>query len=271
MNTISQLMETFSFIKQYIGSFSPKIAIVLGSGLDILTKQIEADITLSYSELPGFAGYRVCGGAFLFGRLNGIPVVCLLGRPHYYEGNTNIAMQMPMRILKLLGCEVVILTNAAGSLRKEVQPGNLVVISDHINFQFRNPLVGANDEQFGPRFPSLQNAYDKDLRELFLRTAAEHHMTLTEGVYLATLGPSYETPAEIKAFKILGADVVGMSTVSEVIVARHCGLKVLVISTITNMASGMTDECLTHENVLKVAKNATQKLGRLLWDFVVKL
>lgn len=201
----------------------------------------------------------------------GTPVACLQGRAHYYEGKSHAAIRDPIRTLKLLGCETLILTNAAASLRKEVIPGSIVCITDHINFQGQNPLLGPNDESFGPRFPSLQHAYDEFLINLTQETAADLNLKIYDGIYLATLGPCYETPAEIRAFKILGADVVGMSTVSEVIVARHCNMKVLTLSTITNMACGMTDEYLTHEAVLEVAKGVASDLSNLLLHILPKI
>ncbi len=265
--------QSASFIKAYDGYITPKIAIVLGSGLDQFAREIDCQLTISYSEIPGFPDCSVSGhsGKLLLGKFAGVPVVCLQGRAHYYEGKTHADILTYIRTLKLLGCELVILTNAAASLRKTVQPGSLVVIEDHINFQFQNPLVGSNDESFGPRFPSLQNAYDKDLVALAIETGKMIGIDMTSGVYLATLGPCYETPAEIRAFKQLGADVVGMSTVPEVIVARHCNLKVLALSVITNMACGMSDEFLTHEAVLARAKTAADDLSRLLIHIIKNL
>jgi xanthosine phosphorylase len=257
------------FIANY-GQYSPKVAIVLGSGLSDFASQLQIDLSIPYSQIPGFSACSVAGhtGALILGKLGEVPVACLQGRMHYYEGKSNRDIQIPIRTLKLLGCEILILTNAAASLREELKPGSLAVINDHINFQFHNPLVGPNDELFGPRFPSLQNAYDNQLIALANQTAQELGIKLATGVYLATLGPSYETPAEIRAFRMLGADLVGMSTVSEVIIARHANMKVLAISTITNMACGMTTELLTHEGVLKTAKIAADDLSKLLINFV---
>lgn len=265
--------DPHAFLKSRSKNFTPKIGLILGSGLNVLADQIQNPLSFSYSEIPGFSDTSVAGhcGVLLLGYLNEIPIACLQGRAHYYEGKSSQAITTPIRTLKLLGCETIILTNAAASLRQEVQPGSLVAINDHINFQFQNPLVGPNDEDFGPRFPTLQNAYDENLLSEVIATASEIGVSLSTGVYLATLGPSYETPAEIRAFKLLGADMVGMSTVPEVIVARHCGLKVIAISTITNMAVGMSDEVLTHESVLRVAKLATQDLSKLLFNVVRKL
>jgi xanthosine phosphorylase len=273
MNKTPNPQEAYEYIQQKSNGFKPTIGLVLGSGLNNLAEQLEEPITIPYREIPGFLECNVAGhqGTLLLGTLGGVKVACLQGRSHYYEGKPHEAMLVPIRTLKLLGCENLILTNAAASLRTEVQPGSLVVITDHINFQFQNPLVGPNDDSFGPRFPSLQQTYDKDLISIASEEAQKLNLKLWTGVYLATLGPSYETPAEIRAYKILGADVVGMSTVPEAIIASHCGMKVLAISTITNMACGMSDEFLTHEAVLQVAKKVATDLSRLLLNITLSL
>ncbi len=265
--------SAFSFIKDRCGGFEPSIGMVLGSGSDIFAKQLKNPIRLSYCDIPGFTQCNVAGheGTLSLGLLDEVPIACLQGRAHYYEGKKAKDIQIPIRVLKMLGCKMLILTNAAASLREEVIPGSLVIINDHINFQFQNPLVGPNDDEFGPRFPSLQQAYDKKLQNLALKSASELSIPINTGVYFATLGPSYETPAEIRAFKLLGADLVGMSTVPEVIVARHCNLKVLAISIISNMACGMDEEFLTHENVLKVANAGSQNLTKLLNHLIPRM
>lgn len=259
-------VNAYNYLKTRIPDFHPKIALVLGSGLNDFANQLDEAIVIPYGDIPGFQKCSVPGhkGALLFGMLNGVPVACMQGRAHYYEGYPHSAIFTPIRALKQLGVEHLILTNAAASLMPEVQPGRLVLINDHINFTGQNPLLGANDDAFGPRFPSMQRAYDPDLVELTLQAGLDLNIQLSTGVYLAVLGPSYETPAEIRAFKILGADLVGMSTVAEVIVARHCNMRVLAISTVTNMASGMSDEFLTHESVLQVGRMAADDLARLL-------
>lgn len=266
-------IQNAKLIAQKSQGFKPKVGLVLGSGLGSLADQIENALHFPYEELEGFSRVGVKGhsGVLTLGTLFGIPVACLQGRPHYYEGNDNIAMRTPIRTLKTLGCEQLIVTNAAASLRPHVTPGQLVVLSDHINLSFNNPLSGPNDEDFGTRFPSMENAYDADMRAQLQAHAEDLGITLSEGVYLAVLGPSYETPAEIRAFAMLGAHLVGMSTVSDVIVARHCGLKVAAISSVTNMACGMSDEKLTHDGVLKVAKQASVNLIKLLQAYLEKL
>ncbi len=262
-------MLAVDLIKQKKPGFKPTLGIVCGSGLGHLADAIEDKTEISYEELPSFPIATVKGhhGTLALGTLNGINVACLKGRGHYYEGHDNKTMQTPIRTLKALGCDTVFITNSAASLRPDVTPGNLVLINDHINFQFNNPLVGANDENVGPRFPALTDAYDPSLRNQLKQLGANLDIQLREGVYIGVLGPCYETPAEIRAFRLLGADVVGMSTVSDVIVARHCGLKVITISTITNMAAGMIDEHLNHNDVLLVAKSAGDKLAQLILAF----
>ena len=250
--------------------FTPKFGIVLGSGLGPLAQQIDDPKDFKFSELQGFHEVGVKGhtGALTLGTLFGVPVACLQGRPHYYEGHQHHTMRTGMRTLKALGCESVILTNAAASTNLDVQPGRLMLINDHINFLFNNPLVGQNDDEFGTRFPPMVDAYDIEYREQMLNVAQSLNIPLAEGVYLAALGPSYETPAEIRAFKMLGADAVGMSTIPEVIVARHCDMRVVAISTITNMGGGLSDEILSHDNVLNVANQASADLIRLLQAFM---
>jgi xanthosine phosphorylase len=254
-------------------SFTPKVGLVLGSGLGIVAEQIQQAEHFSFYDLFGFGHSSVKGhkGTLTLGYLFGMPVACLQGRPHYYEGNADDAMRTPIRTLKALGCEMVILTNAAASTNLAVPPGRLVLINDHINFFFKNPLCGPNDDQFGPRFPAMDDAYDAGLREQMQAAAKELNINLAEGVYLGVMGPAYETPAEIRAYKMLGADLVGMSTIPEVLVARHAGLKVTAISTVTNMACGLSDEKLNHDNVLIVANKASSDLMRLFKTFLEKL
>jgi xanthosine phosphorylase len=269
----SQQARAARAIKARRPDFTPKIGVILGSGLGKLANSIEDAIMIPYEELPDFGNSTVAGhdGFLVLGYLQGVPVACLKGRRHFYEGISNPMVQTLVRTLKLLGCETLLATNAAGSMRSEAGPGSLMLITDHINFSFHNPLVGQNDDEFGPRFIGMEDAYDPKLRELMLSTADELEITLHQGVYISVLGPSFETPAEIRAFKLWGADAVGMSTVPEVIVARHCGLKVVVVSAITNYASGMNDAPLTHEETLHFADKASHNMQRLVENFVKKL
>ncbi len=264
-------------IREYVSGFTPKLGIVLGSGLGPLADTIKDAKTIQYHDLPGFPQLSVEGhsGQITLGYLQGVPVACLHGRSHFYEGYSHLSPEKPaeslispVRTLKLLGCDDLLATNSSGSLRPEVGPGELVVINDHINFQFNNPLVGKNNSAFGPRFVGMENAYSSDLRALIHKAAKKENINTTEGVYIGVLGPTFETPAEIKAFRILGADVVGMSTIPEVITARHCGMRVAVISAITNMAAGMNDVELSHDVTLSGAKVAVEKLKRLVVSFL---
>jgi xanthosine phosphorylase len=251
-------------------NFQPRVAMILGSGLGVLAEQMTDAVSISFDELPGFPISTVHGhaGQLVLGTLAGVQVVCLKGRGHFYEGYGPAVMTSAVRTIKLLGCEMLFVTNAAGSLRTEVDAGSLVALNDHINFLPGTPMVGPNDERFGPRFFSMANAYDADLRKLLQSTAADKSITLHEGVYIAYPGPNFETPAEIRAFKTLGADVVGMSVVPEVVSARHCGLKVVGVSVITNLAEGLSPFPLSHEQTLKYAAVGAESLIKLILAFL---
>jgi xanthosine phosphorylase len=263
-------MTAAAVLANHRPGWRPRIGIVLGSGLAGLAAGIEDRTEISYRDLPGFPLPTVAGqfGTLVCGTLAGVPVVCLMGRVHAYEGAA-AAAHIPtlIRTLKLAGIEILVLTNAAGSLRATVGPGSLVAVSDHINFLGFNPLTGPNDEGFGPRFPSMRDAYDPALRIRLKQAAEDEGIALSEGVYLAYPGPSFETPAEIRAFRTLGADLVGMSTVPETIVARHCGLRVACVSVVTNLAEGMSDATPSHDETLRVATAAAAKLERLIMRF----
>ncbi|HBI68423.1 MAG TPA: purine-nucleoside phosphorylase [Massilia sp.] len=265
--------EAADVIRARKPGFEPRVAMILGSGLGVLAEQMTDAVSISYADLPGFPISTVHGhaGELVLGTLAGVPVVCMKGRGHFYEGYGAHVMTSAVRTFKLLGCEMLLVTNAAGSLRPEVDAGSVVVLSDHINLLPGSPMAGPNDDRFGPRFFSMANAYDADLRELVKTTAAEKNITLAEGVYLAAPGPNFETAAEIRAFKTLGADVVGMSVVPEVISARHCGLKVVGVSAITNLAEGLSPFPLSHEQTLKYAAVAAKDLVTLIHSFVERL
>jgi xanthosine phosphorylase len=252
--------------------FAPSLGLILGSGLGGLADAAEDAIELDYAGLPGFPepGVAGHGGRLVLGHLGGLPVAFLQGRKHIYEGGDPGAMRAPVRALRLSGAEALLVTNAAGSLRVESQPGSLMAIADHINMLGVNPLTGLNDDGVGPRFPSMQDAYDPALREQLQACAAELGIDLPEGVYLAAHGPSFETPAEIRAFRTLGADAVGMSTIPEVILARHAGLRVAAVSAITNLAEGMGGEALSHEQTLRSAATAAEDLTRLIIEFCAR-
>jgi len=253
--------------------FTPRLGLMLGSGLGELAERLGDRVEIPYGELPGFhvGGLAGHAGALVLGRLAGQQVAIFSGRWHVYEGIEGSAITTPVRTLKALGAEILVLTNAAGSLRREAGPGALVCISDHINLLGFNPLIGPNDAAAGPRFPSLRDAYDPELRARLHAAADALGTELHDGVYLAVAGPSFETPAEIRAFRTLGADLVGMSTVPEVIAARHAGLRVAAVSAVTNLAEGMGGEELSHEQTLRVAKQGAARLGPLIERFLEDL
>jgi xanthosine phosphorylase len=261
--------EAAEELKQRAG-LEPRIGIVLGSGLGEVADAVEGATAIPYSELPGFPEPTIEGhaGRAVAGHIGGVPVVALQGRAHLYEGGDLDRIRTPVRALRAAGAEVLLLTNAAGSLRIDLGPGSLMLIEDHINLTGVNVLSGPNDDQLGPRFPSLRDAYDPELRGDMHAAARELDIELLEGVYLAVSGPSFETPAEIRAFHTLGADAVGMSTVHETTVARHMGLRVVAVSAITNYAEGMSDDPVSHEQTLRDAATAAAALGPLIARFV---
>jgi xanthosine phosphorylase len=265
--------EAADIIRARKPGFEPRVAMILGSGLGVLAEQMTDAVAISYNDLPGFPISTVHGhaGELVLGTLAGVAVVCMKGRGHFYEGYGPAVMTSAVRTMKLLGCEMLFVTNAAGSLRPEVDAGSLVALTDHINLLPGSPMAGPNDERFGPRFFSMANAYDAGIRNLVKDTAAAAGITLHEGVYLACPGPNFETAAEIRAFRTMGADVVGMSVVPEVISARHCGLKVAGVSVITNLAEGLTPFPLSHEQTLKYAAIGAKDLVTLIHSFIERL
>jgi len=248
----------------------PRVGVVLGSGLGGAADAVTDPTVIDYADLPGFPEPTVVGhgGRAVLGWMGEVPVAVLQGRAHVYEGGDFDRIRTPVRALRAAGAEILVLTNAAGSLREEIGPGRLMLITDHINLSGTNVLAGPNDDELGPRFPSLRDAYDPELRERLRAAAGELGTELAEGVYLAVSGPTFETPAEIRAFGMLGADAVGMSTVHETAVARHSGLRVAAVSAITNLAEGMSPEPLSHEQTLRDAQRAADALEPLLVRFV---
>ena len=259
-----------AILERRMRGMKPRVAVILGSGLGGVAEAIEARVRVPYRALPGFPPTGVEGhaGSLVAGSLAGVGVVALSGRAHAYEAHPLDAHRVPVRTLRRLGVEILVLTNAAGSLRPAIGPGRLMLIADHINLLGMNPLWGANDGAYGPRFPDMTDAYDPALRRLLRRAALRARIPLAEGVYLACPGPSFETAAEIRAFRRLGADAVGMSTVPETIVARHCGLRVAGLSVITNLAEGLGASPPTHKETLAVAGRASRHLTRLLREFL---
>jgi purine-nucleoside phosphorylase len=244
----------------------PRIAIVLGSGLGGFADDFEEAVGIPYEDIPGFKRSTAQGhaGRLVVGKIDSVPLLAMQGRVHYYEGYSLEEVTFPVRTFKLLGIKTLILTNAAGGINVELQQGALMVLSDHLNLMGANPLRGPNDDRFGPRFPDMSAVYSPELQELVVEEAREIGVEVRRGIYGALAGPSYETPAEIVLLRNLGADAVGMSTVPEAIVARHMGLEVLGISCITNMAAGISDEPINHEEVMATGDRVRETFTELL-------
>ena len=267
-----QTDESVALIRSRTG-LSPEIALVLGSGLGFYAGQMEDATVIPYGEIPHFETSTAPGhaGQMVIGRLHGKSVLCMQGRLHFYEGYSMRQITYPVRVMAALGIKTLILTNACGGLDPSFNPGDLMAVTDHINFQGTNPLIGPNEDDFGTRFPDMRHAYDPALIALAKTVAAENGVTLREGVYISYTGPSFETPAEIRLFQSFGGSAVGMSTVPEAIVARHCGLRVLAIACITNLAAGILDVPLTGEEVLEVAAREAPKFAALVDGVVARL
>jgi purine-nucleoside phosphorylase len=244
----------------------PKIALVLGSGLGAFADELQDATRIPYEKIPGFPRSTAVGhaGRLVIGKIENIPVAAMQGRVHFYEGYTAQQAAFPMRVLGRLGIRSAVLTNAAGGINTKYTQGALVVISDHINLQGINPLIGPNDDRFGPRFPDMTQAYWKPYREIALAEAKKLDISVPEGVYVALAGPNYETPAEIRYLRTIGADLVGMSTVPETIAARHMGIRVLGISCVTNMAAGILNQVLDHQEVIETGERVKGQFIALL-------
>lgn len=270
--TYEMIQEAADYVRSKV-SETPRIGVILGSGLGDIAGRIENKTEIPYGQIPHFARSTAPGhkGQLVFGTLNGVTVLCMQGRLHFYEGHPTDAIIFPIRVMKLLGVQTLIVTNAAGGVNKGYQVGDLMLIQDHINFLGTNPLIGPNMQEFGPRFCDMSYTYTPRLREIAKKTAARLNIPLQEGVYLACTGPSFETPAEIRAFRTLGADAVGMSTVPEVIAASHCGMEVLAFSLITNMAAGVLDQKLTEEEVIVIGRRQGTVLQSLVLEILGQL
>ncbi|WP_026490599.1 purine-nucleoside phosphorylase [Butyrivibrio sp. XPD2002] len=255
-----------------VTDFQPRVAITLGSGLGNYAEQIDVKCEISYSDIPGFPVSTVPGhaGKFIFGYVGKVPVVCMKGRVHFYEGYDISDVVLPARVMSRLGAEILFLTNAAGGINYTFDCGDLMLINDHISVFVRNPLIGPNIEEFGTRFPDMSCVYDKELREIILETALKNKIPLKQGIYAQLTGPSFESPAEIRMLRTLGADAVGMSTVVEAIAARHMGMRVCGISCISNLAAGMLNEPLSHEDVQKAADKTGPLFEKLVTECVKK-
>ncbi len=247
-----------------------EIGIILGSGLGTLGEKIDNPQYVDYKDIPNFPVSTAPGhvGRFVFGTLNGKKVMCMQGRIHLYEGYPVENVVMPIRVMKMMGVKKLIVTNAAGGINESFDVGDIMVIIDHINFTGKNCLIGKNDDNFGCRFPDMSFAYATGLREIAFNCAEKLNMKLREGVYIGCTGPSYETPTEIRAFRVLGADTVGMSTVQEVIAANHCGIDVLGFSLVSNKAAGLSGERLTEEEVLTIGRQKSEEMQKLITEIV---
>ncbi len=275
MTEWSRLQESADAVKKSLrlDERSPKTALILGSGLGAFGDTLEKSVGVGYEDIPHFSTSKVPGhaGKLIAGEKHGHPLIVMQGRIHYYEGHDITQVVLPTRVLCLLGIDTFIITNAAGSVRSEIGPGSIVAIRDHLNMLGANPLRGENDDRLGTRFPDMSQAYDPELRELAKTTAEKKGWELTEGVYACMPGPSYETPAEVKMVSIVGGDLVGMSTVPEVLAARHMGARILGLSCVTNMAAGLSKTLLSHQEVAETAAKVRDRFLSLLDGILCKL
>jgi purine-nucleoside phosphorylase len=268
LNT-NYITEAASYILSQLSEQNPKVGLILGSGLGVLGDEIEQAVNIPYENIPHFPKSTVAGhkGQLVIGQLEGNTVIAMQGRFHYYEGYTMEQVTFPVRVMKEIGVEKLFVTNAAGGINESFDPGDLMIIEDHINMMGNNPLIGPNDEELGPRFPDMSQAYNRELIAHAEQCAKDLELSIQKGVYIGNTGPSYETGAEIRMLRTLGGDAVGMSTVPEVIVANHTGLKVLGISCISNMAAGILDQPLSHDEVMET----TEKVRQNFLDFVKRI
>ncbi|MCL2563701.1 MAG: purine-nucleoside phosphorylase [Oscillospiraceae bacterium] len=266
MSLLKRIEESASYIQSKLGGLKPQVGLILGSGLGAYADDLENPVCIPYSEIPGFHASTVVGhkGQLVAGTRDGVTVLAMQGRSHFYEGYQQADITLPVRVMKQLGIDTLIITNAAGGVNEAFKEGALMVITDHINFSGTNPLIGPNLEEFGPRFPPMTKVYDPTLRRKLLVMTQAESITLNEGVYMMFAGPNYETPAEIRFARTIGADAVGMSTVPEVTVAAHAGMRVIGISCITNMAAGMQEVHLSHSEVEEVATRVRSTFIRVL-------
>lgn len=273
MNAVyEKLLKCYESVKAKV-DFKPEIALVLGSGLGDYGESIDVVATLNYSDIEGFPVSTVKGhkGRFIFGYIQGVPVVCMQGRVHYYEGYPITDVVLPTRLMKMMGAKVLFLTNASGGLNYDFKPGDFMLITDHIMNFVPSPLIGENIDELGLRFPDMSDVYKKDLQAIIRSTAAELNIPLQEGVYIQLTGPNFETPTEVKMCRILGADAAGMSTAAEAVAANHMGMKVCGISCITNLGCGMSSEPLTHEEVQETADRVAAQFKELITQSVINI
>lgn len=273
MNPVyEKLMRCYESVKQRI-DFKPEIALVLGSGLGDYGDSIQVVDTLDYHDIDGFPVSTVAGhkGRFIFGYVNDVPVVCMQGRVHYYEGYPMSDVVLPTRLMKLMGAKVLFLTNAAGGLNYDFAAGDFMMITDHIMNFVPSPLIGPNIDELGPRFPDMSEIYKKDLQQIIRDAAGRLGIKLQEGVYIQLTGPNFETPQEVKMCRILGADAAGMSTAAEAVAANHMGMKVCGISCISNLGCGMMDQPLSHEEVQETADRVSGQFKELVTEVIVNI
>lgn len=263
------MKETVNFILEKIKNFKPVTGIILGSGLGDFADEY-CDIAISYNDIPGFEASTIKGhkGRLVFAEINGKKVVMMQGRFHFYEGHSIQKVVFPVKVMKKLGVKNLIVTNAAGGINTTFKPADLMLITDHINFMSANPLIGPNDDELGERFPDMSEVYKKTLIETAINCSKKLDIELKQGVYMALSGPTYETPAEVKMFRTMGADAVGMSTVPEAIVANYCGMNVLGISCISNAAAGISGVALTHQEVIEATESVKSKFKSLLVEII---
>jgi len=271
MPVIAQIKETVEFIRKLVPQ-KPLVGVILGSGLGNFSNEIEVDVEIAYQDIPHFPLSTVKGhqGKLIFGRMSGKPIVAMAGRFHFYEGYDVSAIISPIRVMKFLGIELLMISNAAGGVNPSFEVGDLMIIRDHISFATPNPLVGKNEDELGPRFPDMSEPYRKSFIKLARQVAREENIEVHEGVYFAVTGPTFETRAEYQMIQHMGGDAVGMSTVQECIIANHMGLPVFAMSVITDMGIREEDNVITHEEVLEAAKAAEPKLTAIFKGIIAK-
>ena len=272
MNEVyAKLYDCYESIKARI-PFEPKVGLVLGSGLGNYADSMKVEAEIEYSDIKGFPVSTVPGhaGKFIFGYVGEVPVVCMKGRIHYYEGYPISDVVLPTRLMKMMGIKILFLTNASGGINPSFKAGDFMMLTDHISSFAPNPLIGPNIDELGTRFPDMSSVYDKGLQDIIRKAASDNGIDLKEGVYLQTTGPSFESPAEIKAFALLGADCVGMSTVVEAIAANHMGLKICGISCVCNLAAGISPTPLTHEEVQQAGRDAAPLFEKLVTESIIR-
>jgi len=273
MSDLSEKIEEAVDYLEEKTDLRPELGLILGSGLGELGDEVENPVSIDYEEIPGFLESKVEGhaGRLILGELEGSPVYLMQGRYHYYEGHQISELVFPIQVMDAMGCGQMIVTNAAGAVNENFDVGQIALITDHINFLGNNPLFGENDSRVGPRFVDMTYAYDPELNDLARKKAEDRGFNLREGVYVASMGPTYETPAEVKMYRSWGGDMAGMSTVPEVIAANHAGMRVLGLSCITNMAAGILDQPLDHEEVIQATEEAKSKFKGLTRDLISQM